>query len=386
MALPWSIIAITFTNKAAGELKERLEAMLGSEAADVWASTFHSACVRILRRDIDRLGFDKSFTIYDSADSQRVIKDIVKEFQYDEKAFQPRTVLGYISSAKDAMVLPEQFAQEWVTPGDWRMERIAKIYREYVRRLREANALDFDDIILHAVTLLQQFDEVRHYYQRKFRYVLIDEYQDTNNLQYLLSSLLAGERSNICVVGDDDQSIYRFRGANIENILSFEKDYPKARVIRLEQNYRSTRQILEASNAVIRHNEGRKGKTLWTENDSGEPVHIQTVFNESEEADFVAGQILKEFSSGRNWRDNAVLYRMNAQSNQLERAFKRNAIPYKIIGGIRFFDRAEVKDMLAYLCVVNNPADDLRLRRIINMPPRGIGARTIEQVQEEAIR
>ena len=385
-ALPWSIIAIPFTNKAAGELKERLEAMLGSEAADVWASTFHSACVRILRRDIDRLGFDKSFTIYDSADSQRVIKDIVKEFQYDEKAFQPRTVLGYISSAKDAMVLPEQFAQEWVTPGDWRMERIAKIYREYVRRLREANALDFDDIILHAVTLLQQFDEVRHYYQRKFRYVLIDEYQDTNNLQYLLSSLLAGERSNICVVGDDDQSIYRFRGANIENILSFEKDYPKARVIRLEQNYRSTRQILEASNAVIRHNEGRKGKTLWTENDSGEPVHIQTVFNESEEADFVAGQILKEFSSGRNWRDNAVLYRMNAQSNQLERAFKRNAIPYKIIGGIRFFDRAEVKDMLAYLCVVNNPADDLRLRRIINMPPRGIGARTIEQVQEEAIR
>ena len=341
-AVPWSIIAITFTNKAAGELKDRLERMLGPSAMDVWASTFHSACVRILRRDIDRLGFDKSFTIYDSADSQRVIKDIVKDFQYEEKAFQPRTVLNYLSNAKDAMVLPDQFAAEWVTRGDWRMERIAKIYREYVKRLRDANALDFDDIILHAVTLLQTCQDVREHYQRKFRYVLIDEYQDTNHLQYLLASLLAGERKNICVVGDDDQSIYRFRGANSENILSFESEYQNARVIRLEQNYRSTQNILDASNAVIRNNDGRKGKTLWTDNGTGDKVQVQTVFNESAEADFVAGSILKAFSEGRDWRDNAVLYRMNAQSNQLEYAFKRNAIPYKIIGGTRFFDRAEV--------------------------------------------
>ena len=383
-AVPWSIIAITFTNKAAGELKDRLERMLGPSAMDVWASTFHSACVRILRRDIDRLGFDKSFTIYDSADSQRVIKDIVKDFGYEEKAFQPRTVLNYISNAKDAMVLPDQFAAEWVTHGDWRMERIAKIYKEYVKRLRDANALDFDDIILHAVTLLQNFADVREYYQRKFRYVLIDEYQDTNNLQYLLASLLAGGRKNICVVGDDDQSIYRFRGANIENILSFESEYRNARVIRLEQNYRSTQNILDAANAVIRNNEGRKGKTLWTDNGKGEKVQLQTVFNESAEADYVAGCILKDFSAGRDWKDNAVLYRMNAQSNQLEYAFKRNAIPYKIIGGTRFFDRAEVKDMLAYLCVVNNPMDDLRLRRIINVPARGIGARSIDLVQSIA--
>ena len=385
-AAPWSIIAITFTNKAAGELKERLEAMLGPAAMDVWASTFHSACVRILRRDIDRLGFDKSFTIYDSADSQRVVKDIVKEFGYEEKSFQPRSVLNYISNAKDAMVLPDQFAAEWVQPGDWRMECIARIYREYVKRLKEANALDFDDIILHAVTLLQQFEDVRAYYQRKFRYVLIDEYQDTNHLQYLLASLLAGERKNICVVGDDDQSIYRFRGANIENILSFEQEYTNARVIRLEQNYRSTQNILDAANAVIRNNEGRKGKTLWTDNGTGEKVQLQTVFNESAEADFVAGCILKDYSAGRDWKDNAVLYRMNAQSNQLEKAFKRNAIPYKIIGGTRFFDRAEVKDMLAYLCVVNNPMDDLRLRRIINTPARGIGARSIDLVQSIALQ
>ncbi len=346
----------------------------------------HPHFILPVRRDIDRLGFDKSFTIYDSADSQRVIKDIVKDFGYEEKAFQPRTVLNYISNAKDAMVLPDQFAAEWVTHGDWRMERIAKIYKEYVKRLKDANALDFDDIILHAVTLLQNFSDVREYYQRKFRYVLIDEYQDTNHLQYLLASLLAGERKNICVVGDDDQSIYRFRGANIENILSFESEYKNARVIRLEQNYRSTQNILDAANAVIRNNEGRKGKTLWTDNGGGDKVQLQTVFNESAEADYVAGCILKDFSAGREWRDNAVLYRMNAQSNQLEYAFKRNSIPYKIIGGTRFFDRAEVKDMLAYLCVVNNPMDDLRLRRIINVPARGIGARSVDLVQSIAYR
>ena len=380
-AVPWSIIAITFTNKAAGELKERLERMLGPSANDIWASTFHSACVRILRRDIDRLGFTSSFTIYDTADSERVIKDIVKDFNLDEKAFAPRSILGYISRAKDAMKLGKDYLQECEKAGDYRLVKIAKVYAEYERRLREANALDFDDIILDTVRLLQNFDDVREYYQKKFRYVLIDEYQDTNNLQYLLASTLAGGYENICVVGDDDQSIYRFRGATIENILSFESQYKGARVIRLEQNYRSTKNILEASNAVIRNNEGRKGKELWTEHEAGDKVHCYTAMNEHDEAQFVAAQILAGFSAGRGWRDHAVLYRMNAQSNQLEQAFKRNGIPYRIIGGIRFFDRAEVKDMMAYLCAVNNPNDDLRLSRIINNPPRGIGATTVERAQ-----
>ena len=380
-AVPWSIIAITFTNKAAGELKERLERMLGPSANDIWASTFHSACVRILRRDIDRLGFTSSFTIYDTADSERVIKDIVKDFNLDEKAFAPRSILGYISRAKDAMKLGKDYLQECEKAGDYRLVKIAKVYAEYERRLREANALDFDDIILDTVRLLQNFDDVREYYQKKFRYVLIDEYQDTNNLQYLLASTLAGGYENICVVGDDDQSIYRFRGATIENILSFESQYKGARVIRLEQNYRSTKNILEASNAVIRNNEGRKGKELWTEHEAGDKVHCYTAMNEHDEAQFVAAQILAGFSGGRSWREHAVLYRMNAQSNQLEQAFKRNGIPYRIIGGIRFFDRAEVKDMMAYLCAVNNPNDDLRLSRIINNPPRGIGATTVERAQ-----
>ena len=380
-AVPWSIIAITFTNKAAGELKERLERMLGPSANDIWASTFHSACVRILRRDIDRLGFTSSFTIYDTADSERVIKDIVKDFNLDEKAFAPRSILGYISRAKDAMKLGKDYLQECEKAGDYRLVKIAKVYAEYERRLREANALDFDDIILDTVRLLQNFDDVREYYQKKFRYVLIDEYQDTNNLQYLLASTLAGGYENICVVGDDDQSIYRFRGATIENILSFESQYKGARVIRLEQNYRSTKNILEASNAVIRNNEGRKGKELWTEHEAGDKVHCYTAMNEHDEAQFVAAQILAGFSAGRGWREHAVLYRMNAQSNQLEQAFKRNGIPYRIIGGIRFFDRAEVKDMMAYLCAVNNPNDDLRLSRIINNPPRGIGATTVERAQ-----
>lgn len=380
-AVPWSIIAITFTNKAAGELKERLERMLGPSANDIWASTFHSACVRILRRDIDRLGFTSSFTIYDTADSERVIKDIVKDLNLDEKAFAPRSILGYISRAKDAMKLGKDYLQECEKAGDYRLVKIAKVYAEYERRLREANALDFDDIILDTVRLLQNFDDVREYYQKKFRYVLIDEYQDTNNLQYLLASTLAGGYENICVVGDDDQSIYRFRGATIENILSFESQYKGARVIRLEQNYRSTKNILEASNAVIRNNEGRKGKELWTEHEAGDKVHCYTAMNEHDEAQFVAAQILAGFSAGRGWREHAVLYRMNAQSNQLEQAFKRNGIPYRIIGGIRFFDRAEVKDMMAYLCAVNNPNDDLRLSRIINNPPRGIGATTVERAQ-----
>ena len=385
-AAPWSIIAITFTNKAAGELKERLERMLGPAAGDIWAATFHSACVRILRREIERLGFTSSFTIYDSADSERVIKDVLKELNMDEKAFPPRSVLANISKAKDAMLSGTDFLRQCEAAKDFRLTRIARVYVEYERRLREANALDFDDIILDTVRLLREYEEVRDYYQKKFRYVLIDEYQDTNNLQYQLASLLAGRWENICVVGDDDQSIYRFRGATIENILSFENQYKGARVIRLEQNYRSTKNILEASNAVIRHNMGRKGKELWTRHEAGEKVQVYTAMNESDEAQYVAAQILADYGQGRQWKDHAVLYRMNAQSNQIEQAFKRNGVPYRIIGGIRFFDRAEVKDMLAYLCAVNNPADDLRLSRIINVPARGIGAKTVETAQTIAAR
>lgn len=381
-AVPWSILAITFTNKAAGELKERLERLLGPSALDIWASTFHSACVRILRRDIERLGYGSSFTIYDSADSERVIKDILKDFGMDDKTFPPKTILGYISRAKDAMKLGGDYLKECEKAGDFRLVKIAKVYAEYEKRLRDANALDFDDIILHTVRLLLNFEDIRSYYQRKFRYVLIDEYQDTNNLQYLLAATLAGGYENICVVGDDDQSIYRFRGATIENILSFEQQYKGARVIRLEQNYRSTKHILEASNAVIRNNQGRKGKELWTEHDEGDKIKCYTAMNEHDEAQFIAAQILTDFSGGSRWKDHAILYRMNAQSNQMEAAFKRNGIPYRIIGGIRFFDRAEVKDMLAYLCAINNPNDDLRLSRIINNPPRGIGATTIERAQD----
>ncbi len=380
-AAPWSIIAITFTNKAAGELKERLERMLGPCADDVWASTFHSACVRILRKEIHRLGFSSSFTIYDTADSERVVKDALRALNLDEKAFPPKTVLGYLSRAKDAGKLAADYIAECKESGDFRLQKIAMIYGEYEKRLRDANALDFDDIILDTVRLLREFEEVRTYYQRKFRYVLIDEYQDTNHRQYELSALLAGGWENICVVGDDDQSIYRFRGATIENILSFEEQYSGARVIRLEQNYRSTKNILEAANAVIRNNEGRKGKELWTEHGQGDKVMCYTAMNEHDEAQYVSAQILSGFSQGRRWKDHAVLYRMNAQSNMIEQAFKRNGIPYRIIGGTRFFDRAEVKDMLSYLCVVNNPEDDLRLQRIINNPPRGIGSATVERAQ-----
>ena len=380
-AMPWSIIAITFTNKAAGELKERLERMLGPTANDVWASTFHSACVKILRRDIEKLGFDRSFTIYDSADSERVVKDVLKDQRIDDKAFPARSVLSAISRAKDSMLSGPEYLAQCEKAGDFRLTKIAKVYVEYERRLREANALDFDDLILDTVRLLRDFEDVRGYYQNKFRYVLIDEYQDTNNLQYQLAALLAGKWENICVVGDDDQSIYRFRGATIENILSFEHQYQGARVIRLEQNYRSTQNILGASNAVIRNNQGRKGKELWTDHAAGDKVQVYTAMNESDEAQYVAAQILGDFAQGRRWKDHAVLYRMNAQSNQIEQAFKRNGVPYRIIGGTRFFDRAEVKDMLAYLCAVNNPADDLRLVRILNNPPRGIGPATVQRAQ-----
>ena len=379
-AAPWTIIAITFTNKAANELKARLTAMLGPEANDVWAMTFHSACCRILRREIDRLGYDRSFTIYDTQDSERVMKRIIQEMGLDDRTFPAKAVLNTISKAKDQYQDPAEFAKTAEGAGDYRMVRIAKAYASYQKQLKENNALDFDDIIFLTVKLLKEYEEVRSYYQRKFRYVLIDEYQDTNNLQYQLASLLAGLYRNICVVGDDDQSIYRFRGATIENILSFEHQYKGARVIRLEQNYRSTQSILDAANAVISHNHGRKGKTLWTANGKGHPVVIYEADNEGAEANFVAGQIIQE-SKGKQFKDYAVLYRTNAQSNALEYAFKRNGIPYRIIGSTRFFDRAEVKDMLAYLWVINNRSDDLRLRRILNNPPRGIGAKTVETVE-----
>ena len=383
-AAPWSILAITFTNKAANELKDRLGKLLGEQAMDVWAMTFHAACCRILRRDIDRFeGYSSSFTIYDTSDSERVIKDVLKDLNMDEKVFPPRLCLSVISKAKDKAQHPDEFSKVADRAGDYRMEKIAEIYEGYQKRLHEANALDFDDIILKTVELLEAFEDVRTYYQRKFRYVLIDEYQDTNELQYRLSSLLAGGYENICVVGDDDQSIYKFRGATIENILSFEKQYHGAKVIRLEQNYRSTKSILDAANAVISHNQGRKGKKLWTKNASGDKITVYEALNESDEADYVAGRIFS-ISKGKNFKDFAILYRTNAQSNALEYAFKRNSIPYRIIGGTRFFDRAEVKDMLAYLCVINNRADDLRLLRIINNPPRGIGAKTIEMASRQA--
>ncbi len=380
---PWSIIAITFTNKAANELKERLTRMLGTEALDVWAMTFHSACCRILRRDIEKLGFDRSFTIYDTSDSERVVKDILRDMSLDEKGFAPRLVLSSVSKAKDKRQEPAEFERTAAFSGDYRMEKIALIYAEYQKRLKEANALDFDDIILKTVELLERFEDVRTYYQKKFRYVLIDEYQDTNLLQYQLSSLLAGGYENICVVGDDDQSIYKFRGATIENILSFEKQYRGAKVIRLEQNYRSTEIILQAANAVISHNKGRKGKTLWTKNGGGEKITVYEANDGVDEANYVANRIITR-SHGRGFKDYAVLYRTNAQSNAMEYAFKRSGVPYRIIGGTRFFDRAEVKDMLAYLCVINNRADDLRLRRILNNPPRGIGPKTIEMAERQS--
>jgi len=379
-AVPWSIMAITFTNKAANELKERLTALLGPEAQDIWAMTFHSACCRILRRDIERMGYTRSFTIYDSSDSERVMKDIVKDMGLDDKTFPPKYVLGAISREKDNMVSGEQMLQRAERTGDLRALHIARAYVKYQTRLKENNALDFDDIIYVTVKLLMENEDVRTYYQRKFRYVLVDEYQDTNHMQYLLTSLLAGGYENICVVGDDDQSIYRFRGATIENILNFEKQYRGSRTIRLEQNYRSTQSILNAANAVIAHNLGRKGKRLWTSNGQGDPITVYEASDEGTEANYVAGQIIKE-SRGKEFKDYAVLYRTNAQSNAMEFAFKRNGIPYRVIGGTRFFDRAEVKDMLSYLCVINNRADDLRLKRIINNPPRGLGAKTIETAE-----
>lgn len=380
---PWNIIAITFTNKAANELKDRLARILDNGAQDVWAMTFHSACCRILRRDIDRLGYTGNFTIYDTSDSERIMKEIIKDMGLDDKTFPAKYVLGIIGREKDKMTTPDELLERAEEAGDFRLLHTARAYKTYQTRLKENNALDFDDIIFRTVELLQQYEDVRTYYQRKFRYVLVDEYQDTNSAQYLLTALLAGGYENICVVGDDDQSIYRFRGATIENILNFEKHYPGSRTIRLEQNYRSTQSILNAANGVIAHNLGRKGKRLWTANASGDPITIYEAYDEGAEANFVAGQIISG-SRGKNFKDYAILYRTNAQSNALEFALKRNGIPYRVIGGMRFFDRSEIKDMLSYLCVINNRTDDLRLKRIINNPPRGLGAKTLEVAERLA--
>lgn len=379
---PWNILAITFTNKAAGELKERLNAMLGEDGGEVNAGTFHSVCVRILRRNIDRLGYTGSFTIYDTDDSLRVVKDSMADLGVSDKMFPPKAVLGEISRSKDKMLSPKQFIQS--VGSDYRLSVIGKIYDRYQTRLKTANALDFDDLIVLTVRLFEEFPDVLEYYQNRFRYILVDEYQDTNHAQYCLVSLLAGKHHNLCVVGDDDQSIYKFRGATIENILSFEKQFRNAIVIRLEQNYRSTQNILDAANAVISHNQERKGKRLWTQNGDGEKIVVRRASDESAEAEFVASSIVENVKNGRKYSDHAVLYRMNAQSNSVERYFIRSNIPYRIIGGHKFFERKEIKDMLAYLNVINNPSDSVRLKRIINEPKRGIGASTVAAAEQIA--
>ena len=375
-ASPWSVIAITFTNKAAGELKERLESLLGPAGQDVWASTFHAACARILRRDIEKLGFDRSFTIYDTDDSVRVMRAALSDEGISDRECKPKAVLAAIGAAKDKMLTPSRYAAE--VTGDYYGSLVAKAYATYQKRLREANALDFDDLIFHTVTLLEQHEDVRQYYQNKFRYVLVDEYQDTNRQQYRLTSLLAGKHHNICVVGDDDQSIYRFRGATIENILSFEKQYADAKVIRLEQNYRSTGHILDAANKLIANNEGRHGKTLWTGASRGDPVGFYRAGTDGDEAGFVATQIREGHAAGRPYKDFCVLYRMNALSNRMEDAFRRNGIPHRVVGGIRFYERAAVKDMLAYMALIHNHNDTIRLERIIYKPLRGVREKTLQ--------
>ena len=383
-AEPWRVIAITFTNKAANEMKDRLSAMLGETARDVWAMTFHAACCRILRRDADRLGFDSHFAIYDTTDSKHVVKTAMQELSIEESSLPIRSVLTAISRAKDELLSPEDMRKRAEERNDYRQRMIASIYEKYQEKLRQSDALDFDDLLLMTIRLLEENEDIREYYKRRFSYVLVDEYQDTNKLQYLIVSLLTGAKHNVCVVGDDDQSIYKFRGATIENILNFEGDFPNTRVIRLEQNYRSTTAILDAANAVIANNIGRKGKTLWTENPEGEPIDLYEAPDERDEAMFVADRIFSATQRGAKYRDCAVLYRTNAQSNALEYAMQRSGIPYRIIGGHRFFDQAEIKDMLAYLYVISNPSDNFHLRRIINQPPRGIGEKTIEMMERQA--
>ena len=374
---PWNILTITFTNKAADELKNRLVAKLGTEAADVFASTFHSMCVRILRRDGEKIGIPKSFTIYDADDSLRVVKKCLKAINLDEKQFAPRPIAGAISHAKESLEQPKELAAKAEKTGDFRQKIVARVYAEYQKELHEAGALDFDDLLCETVRLFRESPETLEYYQNRWRYIMVDEYQDTNHVQYMLVALLAQKYKNICVVGDDDQSIYKFRGATIENILSFERQFPGANVVRLEQNYRSTQNILSAANKVIEHNLERKGKTLWTANGDGSKITVRRCIDEDSEASFVADKVLDGVSVGKKYSDFAVLYRMHAQSNSIEHAFTRAGIPYKIIGGLRFYERKEIKDLLAYMSVITNPADNLRLVRIINEPKRGIGDTTV---------
>ena len=379
---PWNILAITFTNKAAGELKERICNTVPEGGADIWAATFHSTCARILRRYGDRLGYSSHFTVYATDDQKRLVKEIMKQLQIDEKQLPVRSVLSDISKAKDKMLTPQQMKKD--AEYDSRKVFVAKIYEIYQSRLKTADAMDFDDLLCKAVELFEQEPEILGFYQNQFKYIMVDEYQDTNKVQYRFVSMLAQKYGNICVVGDDDQSIYKFRGATIENILSFEKTFSGARVIRLEQNYRSTQNILDAANGVISNNTIRKGKTLWTENPKGEKINIHTCDSERDEAAFVTKTIMDGVADGRKYSDFAILYRTNAQSNAIEQSLSRSGIPHRIIGGHRFYDREEIRDMVAYLQVINNPHDDIRLSRIINVPKRSIGARTVAVAAEIA--
>lgn len=379
---PWQILAITFTNKAAGELKDRISAVVDYGAQDIWASTFHSTCARILRRYGDRIGYTSHFTVYDTDDSRRLMKDILKKLQIDEKVLPHRTVLAEISRAKDKMQTPADLKNTDVYNS--RINMIADAYEMYQERLKTSDAMDFDDLLCNTVKLFTECPDVLEKYQRQFKYIMVDEYQDTNKVQYQFVSLLAKKHNNICVVGDDDQSIYKFRGATIENILSFENEFKGATVIRLEQNYRSTSTILDAANEVIKNNAERKGKTLWTQNGVGDKITVHTASSEREEALYIANTILDGVSNGRKYSDYAVLYRMNAQSNAIEHALARAGVPHRIIGGHRFYDREEIKDMTAYLQVINNPHDDVRLRRIINKPKRAIGDTTVSKAMDIA--
>lgn len=380
---PWNILAITFTNKAAGEMRERVDKIVGMGSESVWVSTFHSACVRILRRHIDRLGFDTSFSIYDADDQKSLMKEVCKKLEIDTKIFKEKMLLGVISKAKDELIDPVEM--ELNAGGDYHRQRVASAYKEYQAQLRRNNALDFDDLIMKTVELFQNCPEVLDNYQERFRYIMVDEYQDTNTAQFRLVSLLASKYRNLCVVGDDDQSIYKFRGANIGNILNFEKVYPEAKVIKLEQNYRSTRNILQAANDVIRNNAGRKEKRLWTENEPGAPVHFRQFQNGFEEAEHIIGNISSHIQKGEaEYRDHAVLYRTNAQSRLFEERLIYANIPYKIIGGVNFYARKEIKDLLAYLKTIDNGRDEIAVRRIINVPKRGIGAATLNRVGDYA--
>ncbi|MDE7331184.1 MAG: DNA helicase PcrA [Lachnospiraceae bacterium] len=379
----WNIMAITFTNKAAGEMKERVADIVGMGSESIWVTTFHSTCVRILRRYGDRLGYDNNFTIYDSDDQKTVIKDICKRLQIDTKTLKERSILSAISSAKDELISPEEFGLNAI--GDYRKQRIAQAYKEYQAALKKSNAMDFDDLIMNTVELFKTDKEVLEGYQKRFKYIMVDEYQDTNTAQFELIRLLADAHHNLCVVGDDDQSIYKFRGANIRNILDFEKVYPEAEVIRLEQNYRSTQNVLDAANGVIRNNKGRKRKTLWTDKGEGNLIHFRQFDNAYEEAEFVAGDVARKKRKGQaDYGDCAVLFRTNAQARLLEERFVVEGIPYNVVGGTNFYARREIKDLLAYLKTIDNGRDDLAVKRIINVPKRGIGAATIAKVQDYA--